>query len=93
MGVPESSLQKGAHWRKPWPYGIDNGDDDEGVVSAGGQPGCSGQAGGGAGALQDRVHGAQPLPVKGRASSFSETPSVWDSFLCTLSGLFDWFVT
>ena len=36
MGIPESSLQKGAHWRKPWPYGIDNGDDDEDVLNMGG---------------------------------------------------------
>ena len=36
MGIPETSLQQGAHWRKPWPYGIDNGDDDEDVLNMGG---------------------------------------------------------
>ena len=32
MGVPEEELQDGNHWRKEWPYGIDDGSDDDLVL-------------------------------------------------------------
>ena len=31
-GIPAGDLQSGNHWRKEWPYGIDNGDDDDQVL-------------------------------------------------------------
>ena len=32
-GVPKKQLQKGAHWRKPWPEGIDDSTNDEDVLN------------------------------------------------------------
>merc|ERR1711981_1377567 len=31
-GVDGGNLQSGNHWRKPWPQGIDNGDDDGDIL-------------------------------------------------------------
>ena len=28
-GIPDGDLQGGNHWRKTWPQGVDNGDDDD----------------------------------------------------------------
>ena len=32
-GVPKKELQKGSHWRKPWPEGIDDSTNDEDVLN------------------------------------------------------------
>ena len=32
-GIPVSQLQDGSHWRKPWPQGIDDGSDDDGILN------------------------------------------------------------
>ena len=34
-GIDEEDLMDGAHWRKKWPEGIDDGNDDEEILNMG----------------------------------------------------------